>query len=97
MWLIYCTNGFQSSITGNLTPYVTSGFEQHSLIPVISIVVSVMSAAVYLPVAKMLDLWGRPEGFTVMMVLATVGTIMMATTTNITTYCAAQVGASWLP
>lgn len=95
MFLLYFVNAFQSSITGNLGAYIVSGFELHSLITVIAIVTNVMSAAAYLPVAKMLDLWGRPEGFFVMTSFATLGLILSAACTNIQTYCAAQVGYSY--
>lgn len=91
MWCLYLVNAFQASITNNLTPYVTSGFEQHSLLTVIYIVSNSMSAAVYIPVAKMLDIWGRAEGFLVMTTLATIGLILNATVTNLPTFCAAQV------
>ena len=97
MWFLYFVNGMQSNITGNLNAYVTSGFDQHSLIPVIGIVTNVMAAASYLPIAKMLDIWGRSEGFLVMAILATVGLILMATTQNIANYCAAQVSPAHSP
>ncbi|KAF7167619.1 hypothetical protein CNMCM6106_003098 [Aspergillus hiratsukae] len=91
MWLLYLVNGLQSSITGNLSAYVTSGFESHSLIPVISIVSSVMSAATYMPLAKILNLWDRSIGFLLMVAFATLGLILSATCHDIGTYCAAQV------
>jgi len=91
MWLLYFVNAFQSSITSNLTPYVTSDFEQHSLLTVIYIVSNAMSAATYIPVAKILDLWGRAEGFVIMICFATLGLILMAICHNLTTFCAAQV------
>lgn len=91
MFLLYFTNAFQASITSNLSAYVTSGFESHSLIPVISIVSNVMSGAAYLPIAKLLDLWGRPMGFSFMAVIATLGLILTAVCKDIETYCAAQV------
>lgn len=91
MWSIYFVNAFQSSTTSNLTAYVVSGFDQHSLIPVISIVSSAMCAACTMPVAKILNLFDRSKGFLAMGVLATIGLILMATCTNIAVYCAAQV------
>jgi hypothetical protein len=97
MWLLYLVNGLQSSITGNLSAYVTSGFESHSLIPVISIVSSVMSAATYMPLAKVLNLWDRSIGFLIMVAFATLGLILSATCHDIGTYCAAQVGPPALP
>ena len=50
-----------------------------------------MCAALYLPLAKTLDIFGRPIGLSVMTFFATLGLILMATTSNVETYCAAQV------
>ncbi len=50
-----------------------------------------MSAAVYIPLAKLLDLWGRAEGFAVMVSFATLGMILMAGSNGLFTFCAAQV------
>ncbi|KAK4500235.1 hypothetical protein PRZ48_008422 [Zasmidium cellare] len=91
MFLLYFVRGFQASITGNLSAYITSDFESHSLLPVIAIVTSVMGAATYMPLAKILNLWDRSIGFTVMTCFAMLGLILSATCNNIETYCAAQV------
>lgn len=91
MWLLYLTNGFQSSILYNLIPFATSEWEAHSLLTVINIVANSMSAAVYIPLAKMLDVWGRAEGFLLMTGFATLGMILMATCSSLSTFCAAQV------
>ncbi|KIV89022.1 hypothetical protein, variant [Exophiala mesophila] len=91
MWLLYFVNAFQSSILSNLTPYVTSNFEEHSLLTVIYIVSNCMAAATYIPVAKILDLWGRAEGFLIMVAFATLGLILMASCNSLYTFCAAQV------
>jgi MFS family permease len=50
-----------------------------------------MAAAVYIPTAKLLDLWGRAEGFAIMVCFATLGLIIMAASNSLATYCAAQV------
>jgi MFS family permease len=55
------------------------------------IVSSAMTAAVYIPMAKVLDVWGRAEGFLLMMVLCIIGLILMAAANNLSTFCAAQV------
>lgn len=91
MWLLYFVNAFQGQILSNLTPYVTSDFEEHSLLTVIYIVSNCMSAAAYIPVAKILDLWGRAEGFLIMVSFATLGLILMASCSDLYTFCAAQV------
>jgi hypothetical protein len=89
--MVYFMNAFQGSITANLTPYVVSSFESHSLIPVIYIVSNVMAGSLRLAVAKMLDLWGRSQGFAVMVSIATLGLILMAVCTSVQTFSAAQV------
>ena len=70
IWLLYFVNAFQSSILYNLIPYATSDFESHSLINVIYVVAASMSAATYIPLSKILDVFGRAEGFLLMLVFA---------------------------
>ena len=78
-------------MAGALTPYVTSSFQQHSLTATTSIISSIISGLSNLPLAKILDIWGRPHGFLVMVIFSTVGLIMMAGCNNVETYAAAQV------
>lgn len=63
----------------------------HSLLTVINIVASAMTAAVYIPMAKALDLWGRAEGLLLMIVFCIIGLILLATSHNLPTYCAGEV------
>ncbi|KAF2667094.1 MFS general substrate transporter [Microthyrium microscopicum] len=91
IWLVYFANAFQSSITSNLTPFVLSDFAAHSLVPTIYIVSNVMAGSLRLAVSRLLDLWGRPQGFAVALCVATLGLILMAKTTNVETFAAAQV------
>lgn len=91
MFLLYFINYFQQSISGSLSPYITSDFESHSLLPLVSVISSVMGAATYMPLAKILNLFDRWVGFALMVVLATLGLIMTAACNNIGTYFAATV------
>ncbi|KAL3432943.1 siderophore iron transporter mirB [Aspergillus tetrazonus] len=91
LWLVTLANGFRQSILYSLTPYATSSFQSHSLLTVINIVSSAMVSALYIPVAKVVDVWGRAEGWLVMVGLSTLGLIMMAASKNLETYCAADV------
>ena len=75
----------------SLQPYATSSFLGHALLTTIGIVASAMTAAVYIPMAKALDLWGRAEGFILMLVLCLLGLVMLAASKNLPTYCAGQV------
>lgn len=85
------TVAFQVQILNPLLPYVYSNFNAHSLIPTASIVSSVMGAVSRLPLAKIIDIWGRDVGFALTLVSFTIGTIMMAACNDVVTYCAASV------
>jgi hypothetical protein len=91
IWLCYFVNAFQSSITSNLTPFVLSDFGAHSLVTSIYIVSNVVPGSFRLCLSRILDLWGRAQGFFIMLVIACLGLILMATTKDVTTYAAAQV------
>lgn len=72
-------------------PYITSDFQTHSQLAVIYVVSSAISASVYIPMAKLLDVWGRAEGFLLMVGSSTLGLIIMAVSKNLATFCAAQI------
>lgn len=91
IWLIYFVEGLLAGITNALNPYVTSAFAQHSLTPTVIILSSVIGGVTNLTLAKILDVFGRPQGFFVCIVLATVGLVMMAACNNVEAYAAAQV------
>lgn len=91
IWFIYLVNAFQGAILSSLLPFVTSDFESHSLLNVIYIVAGSMSAAVFIPMSKILDIWGRAEGFLIMAIFATLGLVLMASCHNLATFCAAHV------
>ena len=57
----------------------------------IPIVAKAMTAAVYIPMAKMLDVWGRAESFLLMVGFATLGMILSAAAEDLYTFSAAQV------
>ncbi|KNG90704.1 hypothetical protein ANOM_001078 [Aspergillus nomiae NRRL 13137] len=90
MWMLYFVNRLNNNLTSNLSAYITSDFSKHSLLTVISVVTSVMGAACVMPIAKVLNLWDRTLGISIMVLIAIMGLIMVAGCHNITTYCAAQ-------
>ncbi|CAI4212047.1 unnamed protein product [Parascedosporium putredinis] len=91
IWIIFLTNGLRISVLYSLVPFVTSDFQSHSLLTVIGIVSRAMTSAVYIPMAKLLDMWGRAEGFLLMVGSATLGIILMASSNNLAMFCAAEV------
>ncbi|EAU31749.1 conserved hypothetical protein [Aspergillus terreus NIH2624] len=91
IWVIHFIMAFASGVVTTLTPYVTSAFYEHSLTATTSILSNLIGGLVKLPYAKLIDIWGRPQGFALMVGSMTLGLIMMAGCNNVQTYCAAQV------
>ncbi|KAL4779567.1 major facilitator superfamily domain-containing protein [Aspergillus varians] len=91
IWVIEFIMAFSSGMIGNLTPFVTSSFAEHSLTATTTIISSLASGLIKLPYAKLMDIWGRPQSFALMVGSMTIGLIMMAGCQNVETYCAAQV------
>ncbi|GAB1742759.1 hypothetical protein NU219Hw_g8470t1 [Hortaea werneckii] len=91
IWFLTLVNNMKTSMVYSLTAYATSDFLGHSLLTIISVVSSAMAGAVYIPMAKALDLWGRAEGFMLMTLLCIIGIILLAASQNLPTYCAGEV------
>ncbi|KAI1432720.1 major facilitator superfamily domain-containing protein [Xylaria sp. CBS 124048] len=93
LFIFLCSfaNALQWQIISNLLPYVVSEFSSHSLIPTINIVSSVLSGVLKLPVAKIVDSWGRAQGFAAVTLIAASGLLLMALCQGVKTYAAAQV------
>ncbi|EXJ84796.1 hypothetical protein A1O3_05468 [Capronia epimyces CBS 606.96] len=91
IWLTYFVEGMLAGTAGALTPYVTSAFALHSLTPTVGILSSVIGGVTNLTLAKILDVYGRPQGYLFCVLVATVGLVMMAACNNVEAYAAAQV------
>ncbi|KAL6401508.1 putative siderophore iron transporter protein [Ilyonectria robusta] len=74
-----------------MTPYVTSSFGVHSLTSTMGIVANLMSGLIKLPYAKLLNIWGRPQSFGLMIIIITLGLVMMAACNSVYVYAAALV------
>ena len=91
IWVIAFVDTAQQGMASSLSPYVTSAFYQHSLTATTSIMSSIIGGLSKLVLAKILDIWGRPQGFALMTFSLVIGLIMMAACNNVQTYAAAQV------
>ena len=91
IWVIYFMDAMQQTMSFQLQPYVTSAFQSHSLTATTGIFASIIAGAFKLPLAKIIDIWGRPQGFACMLPSLTVGLIMMAGCNGVETYAAGQV------
>ncbi|CAK7210262.1 hypothetical protein SBRCBS47491_000717 [Sporothrix bragantina] len=91
IWIILFTDALQQSMAGTLTPFVTSAFASHSLTATTGVMSSIIGGIAKLPLAKILDVWGRPQGLALSVILLDIGLVMMAACQGVNTYCAAQV------
>ncbi|KAH7363486.1 siderophore iron transporter mirB [Plectosphaerella cucumerina] len=91
IWFIYVVISLQEVIVRTYSPFVTSTFSKHSLTAVVGIISSIVSGMSKLPLAKLLDTWGRPQGLALTLFVWVVGIVMMACCRNVETYCAANV------
>jgi NADH:ubiquinone oxidoreductase subunit 2 (subunit N) len=89
--VIYFIDALEGPTGWQLTPYVTSEFSLHGLTAITGVVASLVAGLSRLPLAKLIDVWGRPEGLAICVVLMTVGSIMMAATNSVQMYAAAEV------
>lgn len=71
--LVIFGNGLESQASSNLLPYATSEFSEHALISTVGISSSFIAGVARLPAAKIVDIWGRGEGFVIMAIFATTG------------------------
>lgn len=76
------------AIQGNLNPYITSEFGQHSLLSAVNIIATVIGGTCQLTIAKIIDIWGRTTGFLFMILLTVIGNIVKATCENVVAYTA---------
>lgn len=73
-----------------MNPYVTSEFELHGLTAVIGVVSAITGGVCNLFIGKLIDVWGRVEGFFFMLFLILLGAILKAACQNIQMYTAAH-------
>lgn len=91
IWLITLISGMKVTVMYSLTPFAYSDFSSYSILTTITIVSSAMTSAVYIPMAKMIDVWGRAEGLLLMLSFCIIGLITLAASNGVASYCAGQV------
>ncbi|KAF2687176.1 MFS general substrate transporter [Lentithecium fluviatile CBS 122367] len=91
LYLIHFVDMFQNYIDTTLNPYITSSFDRHGLLTVGSVMSTALGGCIPLAMAKAIDIWGRVEGFMLMLLICIIGMIMKATCQNMETYIGAHV------
>lgn len=75
----------------SLSLYVVSSFQKHGLLNIGGVLSTIIGACTPLALAKILDIWGRVEGFLFMLLVSCIGMVMKAVSKNVQTYVAAHV------
>lgn len=91
IWLLVFALGFSNNIFRVLTPYVVSDYKRHALTATTDVVANIASGVFRLPYAKLLDVWGRPQSISLMVLFTVLGAVMKARCNSVEAYCAAQV------
>ncbi|KAH5314448.1 hypothetical protein HBI50_137020 [Parastagonospora nodorum] len=90
IWWIYFVTALQEVVVRAMNPYVTSAFRLHSLTAATGIMSSIIGGLSKIPLAKLLDIWSRPQGLLLSLFVWIIGYIMMASCQNVETHAAAQ-------
>lgn len=88
LYLVSFSDMLLVAIQTNLNPYITSEFQQHSLLPVVNIIATVLGGTCQLAIAKIVDIWGRATGFLFLLLLNVIGNIVKATCKDVVSYTA---------
>ncbi|KAH7312523.1 major facilitator superfamily domain-containing protein [Stachybotrys elegans] len=89
--LMAFTTSLEGQVNAALLPFVTSSFQGHSLVSTISVVRGVIDAVIKPPMAKLADVFGRLEAFSLSVGLFVLGYVQMAASNNVETFASAQI------
>lgn len=82
---------FQSAVMSNATANAFSTFQNAPAYTTASILSSIIGGVIRLPIAKTLNLWGRAEGFILMVGVYLLGLIILASCSGVNGYAAGYV------
>ncbi|KAI8946086.1 siderochrome-iron transporter MirB [Xylaria longipes] len=90
LYLVTFIDALLGVVQSSLIPYITSSFSRHGLLATTEIIATIVGGVIALPIAKIIDIWGRCEGFIIMVCLVVLGLILKAVSQNVETYAAAH-------
>ncbi|KAI8625228.1 siderophore iron transporter mirC [Xylariaceae sp. FL1651] len=91
IFLMAFATSLEGQVTYSVVAFATSSFSSHSLIATVYVIQGVVNAVIKPPMAKIADVFGRLEAFTICIVLYVLGYIQMAASGNVQTFAAAQI------
>lgn len=83
--------GLDFLVRNTYVPYATSSFQNHSLLSTINVIRGVVAAAIQPSVARLTDVFGRVEIFTIAVLLSMTGTVVEALSTNVQSFSGGAV------
>ncbi|KPA35404.1 major facilitator superfamily, partial [Fusarium langsethiae] len=91
VFLISFFLGLDFLTRNSYTAFATSSFQQHSLLATVNVIRGVVAAAAQPSVARLTDVFGRIEVFTVAIVFLTVGTIVQTFSSDVQSFSGGAV------
>jgi hypothetical protein len=91
IWLITFVDALQQGTSVALVPFVTSAFAKHSLTAYTGIMSSIIGGVLKLPLAQILNIFGRPQGFALSVAFLILGLVLMAACNGVQVFAAAQI------
>ncbi|KAL4938715.1 hypothetical protein BDV06DRAFT_214880 [Aspergillus oleicola] len=91
IWVCFFLLALQSSVSGTVINNAYANFESAPQVATANILYSIIGGVLKLPLAKILNLWGRAEGFLVFLAVYIVGLIIVAACNNPDSYAAGYV------
>ncbi|KAI0448885.1 MFS general substrate transporter [Xylaria acuta] len=86
LYLVSFVDALTQSVGDSLAPYLTSSFGRHGLLTTASLIARIIGGVISLTIAKIIDIWGRCEGFILMVLITVIGQILKAVSHDIETY-----------
>ncbi|GAB1320273.1 hypothetical protein MFIFM68171_10483 [Madurella fahalii] len=91
IFLMAFTVSLEGQVTYSLAAFAVSSFNNHSLLSTVYVIQGVVNAVIKPPMAKIADVFGRLEAFSISVLLCILGYIQMAASQNVQTYASAQI------
>lgn len=91
LYLIEFVAFLQNSVDASLNPWITSDFASHGLLNVGAVMSSALAGCIPLATSKFIDVFGRVEGFFLMLLIVLSGMALKAACDNVQTYIAGSV------
>ncbi|KAG9252929.1 major facilitator superfamily domain-containing protein [Emericellopsis atlantica] len=91
LYLISFVDTIFNYVDSALNPYITSSFGSHGLLNIGSILATILGGCLPLPLAKIIDIWGRVEGFCIMMTICICGMALKATCNSVQMYIGGHI------